>query len=399
MSRKRRQQVAGEAVVLDEGLPLDQVEHWIGLGYGLSAVGHRVVAFYLRDVDHRRLYHLAGCPSTVRYASSRFGMSRSEARELLAAGHALRDLRKVDEAFAQGELCWSKVRLLVRVASVEHEERWLDLAKRLSIDELALEVKLAQKGDPPRDRSERKGLPEIRLRIDAEVAPEVYARWEQARRKLEAEMGRPLRDGEVIDALLDGGGSEGGAGQENDAGSAAALPYAVHIHLCSQCRAASVETEDGPVPIETATAEAMACGADHVDVDGHRTPRLPSSALRRRVHTRDGWRCRGCGSKRSLQPHHVRSWEDGGPTTYENLVTLCRNCHTLAHAGLLVIGGDSARGWVVEDRTGRDLDSPAEANGALKPVAEALGDAMRHLTSRGGMRQPTRRGGAAMHTS
>ena len=37
-------------------------------------------------------------------------------------------------------------------------------AKSLRIDELALEVRLAKRSEPPRNRDDRKGLPEIRLK-------------------------------------------------------------------------------------------------------------------------------------------------------------------------------------------------------------------------------------------
>ena len=61
---------------------------------------------------------------------ARFGMSRREARELLAAGKSLQDLPLIDDAFAEGRLCWSKVRELVKVACPRHEDRWLEVALR-----------------------------------------------------------------------------------------------------------------------------------------------------------------------------------------------------------------------------------------------------------------------------
>ena len=62
-------------------------------------------------------------------------------------------------------------------------------------------------------------------------------------------------------------------------------------------------------------------------------PRDPSLRLRFRVLSRDNFRCCQCGRSPathlglSLHVDHVRSWEQGGPTTYENLQTLCAECN------------------------------------------------------------------------
>ena len=64
-----------------------------------------------------------------------------------------------------------------------------------------------------------------------------------------------------------------------------------------------------------------------------RGPRDPSLRLRFRVLLRDKFRCQQCGRSPathagvSLHVDHVRAWEQGGPTTYENLQTLCADCN------------------------------------------------------------------------
>ena len=53
---------------------------------------------------------------------------------------------------------------------------------------------------------------------------------------------------------------------------------------------------------------------------------------RKRVYARDGYRCALCDSTRYLQIHHVVPRGKGGPRDNEqNLVTLCADCHALAH--------------------------------------------------------------------
>jgi 5-methylcytosine-specific restriction endonuclease McrA len=53
--------------------------------------------------------------------------------------------------------------------------------------------------------------------------------------------------------------------------------------------------------------------------------------LRRRVLRRDGWRCQFCGSRQNLQLHHQQYRSHSGEDTEANLITLCENCHSLAH--------------------------------------------------------------------
>jgi 5-methylcytosine-specific restriction endonuclease McrA len=62
-----------------------------------------------------------------------------------------------------------------------------------------------------------------------------------------------------------------------------------------------------------------------------------SAARRKRVFQRDNWRCRCCGNRQMLDPHHVIYQSAGGGHGLENLLTLCRNCHDAEHAGRLRI--------------------------------------------------------------
>lgn len=47
------------------------------------------------------------------------------------------------------------------------------------------------------------------------------------------------------------------------------------------------------------------------------------------VKTRDGGCCTSCGSQEDLTVDHIIPHAQGGPTTYNNLTTLCRRCHKL----------------------------------------------------------------------
>jgi hypothetical protein len=78
------------------------------------------------------------------------------------------------------------------------------------------------------------------------------------------------------------------------------------------------------------------------------------------VENRDGG-CRvpGCDRRRWVQVHHIRHWEDGGPTDTANLLCLCSHHHRLHHRGGLGIEGnaDDPDGMVFTDARGRRLDN------------------------------------------
>jgi len=56
-----------------------------------------------------------------------------------------------------------------------------------------------------------------------------------------------------------------------------------------------------------------------------------SNATRKKVYRRDGFRCALCDSTRYLQIHHVVPRGEGGSNEPHNLITLCADCHALAH--------------------------------------------------------------------
>ncbi|MCW2513772.1 MAG: Transcriptional regulator, IclR family, partial [Mycobacterium sp.] len=98
-----------------------------------------------------------------------------------------------------------------------------------------------------------------------------------------------------------------------------------------------------------------------------RATRTISRRLRRALEHRD--RCcvvPGCGATRGLHAHHLRHWEDGGPTDLNNLVLLCPYHHRLHHHGGITITGPADR-LVVTDAEGNRLDPGSLARPPTTP--------------------------------
>jgi hypothetical protein len=113
---------------------------------------------------------------------------------------------------------------------------------------------------------------------------------------------------------------------------------------------------------------------------GRRTRTIPP-ALRRALEARDrGCRFPGCGA-RFTDGHHVRHWADGGETSLQNTLLLCRHHHTLVHEGGWRVEwwgeGRPAffgpRGQTVFEGRWQPPELPAEPVGALVAAHRARG--------------------------
>jgi hypothetical protein len=98
-----------------------------------------------------------------------------------------------------------------------------------------------------------------------------------------------------------------------------------------------------------------------------RETRTISRRLRRALEHRD--LCcvvPGCGATRGLHAHHLKHWEDGGPTEMSNLVLLCPYHHRLHHRGGITLTGP-AEHLVVTDAKGRQLTAASLARPPTTP--------------------------------
>lgn len=51
--------------------------------------------------------------------------------------------------------------------------------------------------------------------------------------------------------------------------------------------------------------------------------------LRTQVFERDAYRCQHCGTHKDLRADHIFPESKGGPTTLDNLQTLCHSCNSI----------------------------------------------------------------------
>ena len=107
--------------------------------------------------------------------------------------------------------------------------------------------------------------------------------------------------------------------------------YLINIHTDKvNCCAASREGALGYS--ETLRADGTGAEAETLSV-GRKTRTIPP-AIRRALKRRDhGCQFPGCTCSRFVDAHHIVHWADGGETSLNNLVLLCRRHHRLVHEG------------------------------------------------------------------
>ncbi len=111
-----------------------------------------------------------------------------------------------------------------------------------------------------------------------------------------------------------------------------ASPYHIIIYKCAACQAMGVRTHRGLEPLSTADAVSISCDAI-VQQSGRRNRATIPSSVRLDVLHRDRHRCQapGCRHTRFLEIHHLVSRAAGGSNRPANLITLCSQCHRMAH--------------------------------------------------------------------
>ncbi len=162
-----------------------------------AAECHQVLL--IAEIDRRDIWCDLGTRSCAHWLSWRIGLSIGAAREQLRVGHALEDLPLIRAAFASGEISYSKVRAVTRIATKATESTLVDWARWATAAQLELIVRSYRKADPKegqealerherrfvRSYSDRDGMVVICARLAPDDAGVVLSAIEKARLAIE----------------------------------------------------------------------------------------------------------------------------------------------------------------------------------------------------------------------
>lgn len=351
------------------------------IGEAIAALAARLHAatydllVLLRQFDEQHGWN-TGFLSCAHWLHWRTGIDLGAAREKVRVARALPALPGISGAMSRGQVSYAKVRALTRVATPANEGALLDVALAGTAAHVERFVRAWRRVDDAaahRTATSRHlnrqlatwvdddGMVVIRGRLTPEVGAVVQ-------RALEAASDRLFREGGALpsaESLADeitpaqrradalGLLAEAALAADLDAGTAGDR-YQVVVHVSAETSAdggtpdgctsgtSALEVDHGALHVSAETSRRLACDAAVVRMDhaadgrvlsvGRRTRSVPP-AIRRALAARDR-QCQfpGCTSRR-CDAHHLQHWADGGVTSLDNLVLLCRRHHRAVHEG------------------------------------------------------------------
>ena len=322
----------------------------------------------IREFDERGGCLKWGLDCTAKWLAWRCDLSMATAREKVRVAQALKHLPLISAAFATGELSYSKVRSLTRVANAGNEEDLVAFALRNTASHVAEYCRELRMGTPMSAGIAERAFAHRSLRV----------RRDADRGMLSVTVELPIEAGELVEKALDKARDDecleipdlvdtswskrqadafvtmlkeylqDSSGETNSSSD----NYLVNIHVDQSALAGEVGRSS--LPIET--VKRLCCDGQTVVMtetkDGEplsigRKSRVVPKGIERAVRARDKNTCRfpGCRNKRFVAIHHIEHWANGGETAVEQLMLLCSKHHTLVHEGGFRIEKDFQDRW------------------------------------------------------
>jgi hypothetical protein len=353
-----------------EGADLEELGECIAeLAAQISAATYELLAM-LRDFDERGGWN-SGFRSCADWLCWRVGLDSGAAREKVRVARALGALPLLSAALRRGEISYSKVRALTRIATPANELDLLSFARAGTAAHVERLVRGMRRVDRAVEREAEDGEERLHaaryLRaytdedgmvvVTGRLAPEAGAALlraldagvealhgphhgqpsgaaPEAAEETSAEQRRADALGLMAESALASGLDPGSRGDR----------YQVVVHVDAEVLAAGGEggsswLADGS-HVSAETSRRLACdsarvvmrhAADGRVLDVGRRTRAISPGLRRALEHRDaGCRFPGCGG-RLCDAHHVEPWAEGGATSLVNTLLLCRRHHRAVH--------------------------------------------------------------------
>lgn len=388
--------------------PLEQLAAEIRAGAVRLAAATAAWLRMVAEFDERGGWHGVGILSCAQWLSWQCGLGPGAAREHVRVARALRRLPLIERTFAAGQLSYSKVRALTRVADPSCEESLVEFAIEATASQTERLVRQWRRADRPDDETvtlkrqfdtwwDDDGMLVVRARL----APEEGALFLNG---LDSVVERTARRERAADKKVGSAGEESVTTPgEDEAGprlsrematarrcaamtqlaqAASALDrragdpprreVVVHVDaaLLEDDAAAGRSYLEGGPALHPSQVRRMMCEATVITMLERgrevlalgRKRRLASRAQRRALLRRDGGCARaGCPENRieRLHAHHLIPWRLGGRTDLSNMVLLCDNDHGLVHDLDLVTTRAGGR-LIVTTANGRRVWEPGD---------------------------------------
>jgi predicted restriction endonuclease len=301
-----------------------------------------------------------GVKSCAHWLNWQCGIALGAAREKIRVAHALEQLPATNKAFARGELSYSKVRAMTRVATNENEDFLLTIAEHGTASHMEQVVKKYQRVERSAEQKHAQ-LKKLVSYVDDDGMYVIHARLpaeegEQVVNAIEAVISNEQADTQAEDVSAET------LHETYEVKRADALAKMAEHYLATSTRGSQPlagheryqlvlyhrlqPSEMSSIMMDSQISR-IACDASirNLDVNQHgqvvsigRKSRVVPQTMRRALEARDTT-CRhpACCATNYLDAHHIVHWVDGGETRLDNLVLLCRHHHRALHNGEFVI--------------------------------------------------------------
>ncbi|CAN5773504.1 hypothetical protein BH11MYX2_BH11MYX2_24960 [soil metagenome] len=321
----------------------------------------------LVEAERHQIWKPFGMVSMIDYMERVLGYAPRTAQHRLQAARALSTLPETSAALRRGELCFSALKELARVATGSTEQAWLDAVRGKNLRQIEELTSGRRRGDSP----DTPANPDARLHVVRleDITGSTFALFRQAQQRLTEARGSHVSDNDVLAAmatavlsmianeapinetLVDDTTSPGArttTTQSERAGrrsNGSLVSFLIGLTVCPVCKHAEQQGGGASIPIDEASLQRALCNAQHIgSLDGSKPARatrdIPPS-VERFIWARDKGVCQtpGCRSCIGLEIHHIVPRSQGGTNDPSNLTLRCSACHQAHHEGRLRISG------------------------------------------------------------
>jgi len=130
---------------LKRDLPAREVDRRLRAAVAELRRAERSAVLWFAEVLTRKLYRELGFGSIYQYAEVALGFGPGKTAQFIRLAGALRDLPRLAESVARGEVTWTQARTVAAVATPETEAAWLAAAKGTSSRGLEHQVRVARR--------------------------------------------------------------------------------------------------------------------------------------------------------------------------------------------------------------------------------------------------------------
>ena len=398
---------------VDRNRSIDELDRAIvNLAARINAASYDLLVL-IRRFDERAGWLRWGFQNCADWLHWRCDLSLSAAREKVRVAQALKSLPAIATAFATGELSYSKVRALTRVAGHDNEDELLSFALHTTASRVEERCRELRCGTAASTDDAMRAFARRSLSV----------RRDPARGTMTIMVELPLEAGELIDKALDRArdttassnpefSDESWAAQQADALVAMAKAYlsgdrkasdgtSDHYQVTVHVDHTALAESKGRSGLPIESVRRIACDGDAVvvveDENGEplsigRKTRIVPTAIKRALWARDkGCRFPGCGRKRFVDAHHIEHWSAGGETSLANLMLLCTAHHRLVHEDGFRIEKDYRDRWFFKRPDGRAVPACGYRAEDMRDDDVEIADEYAHASAEGflaGLKNP-----------